>query len=120
MANLIKADCGFDPNAQKMVYEVDPEDMKVEEGYDLKGVTNMHVNLAAETADLEIKDFNNMVSGKMYTIVAANAAQKQLEVKLPASTTLYNGTITKANGMTLVYRFFTDGISIYCQRGVYA
>lgn len=61
MTNLIKADCGFDPNAQK-----------------------------------------------------------QLEVKLPANTTLYNGTITKANGMTLVYRFFTDGISIYCHRGVYA
>lgn len=119
MPNIIRADCGFDPNAQKMVYEVDPEDVKVAEGYDLKGVTNMHINLAAEDADVEIVDFNNMVSGKMYMIIAANAAQKQLEIKLPANTTLYNGDITKANGMTIVYKFFTDGISIYCDRAVY-
>lgn len=120
MPNIVCADCGFDPNAQKLVYEVDPEDMKEESGYNLKGITNMHVNLAAETEDLVIPDFNNMQNGKVYTLIAANGAAKQLQVILPANTTLYNGTITKANGMTIVYKFFTDGISIYCDRAVYS
>lgn len=120
MPNIIKADCGYDPHDQDMVYEVDPEDLKEPDGYNLNGITNMHVNLAAETANVEIADFNNMKSGKVYTIVAANGASKQFQIVLPANTTLYNGTITPANGMTIVYKFFTDGISIYCDRAVYS
>lgn len=30
------------------------------EGFSLKGYTNMHVNLAAESSDVSIEDFNDM------------------------------------------------------------
>ena len=120
MPNIWNADCGFNPNQKDKFEDLTVEVINNPEGVDLTGHKNMHISLASESSDVSIEDFECMVPGMEYTIVAANAAQKQLEVKLPANTTLYNGTITKAAGMTLVYRFFTDGISIYCQRGVYA
>ena len=100
--NVMKADCGFDPHAMDAFKDVTVDAISDVEGFSLKGYTNMHVNLAAESSDVSIEDFNDMQPGKEYMIIA------------------YNGTITKANNMTIVYKFFTDGHSIYCSRAIYA
>lgn len=87
---------------------------------DLTGHRNMHVNLAAEKSDVTIEDFECMLQGVDYTIVAANGANTQNQLIFPAKTTLYSGdTIKVADGMTIVYEFFTDGYNIYCNRQIY-
>ena len=118
--NICKPDCGWDPD-QRMKYtdEVTSQDLQAPGGFDLKGHTNMDVSLAAESGDVSISDFVNMVNGKVYTIVASNGASTQNEIDFPAST-LYNGTITKANGMTVVYKFWTDGKNIFCDQKIYS
>ena len=117
--NIMNADCGFDPHAMDKFEDLTVEVLNDPEGVDLRGHTNIHVSLAAESSDVSIEEFINMQTGKEYKIVAANGAGKQLQLLFPAST-LYSGTITKANGMTILYTFFTDGYSIYCRREVYA
>lgn len=53
-------------------------------------------------------------------IVVENGASTQNQLILPEASTLYNETITKANAMNIVYKFFTDGHSIYCDRAIYS
>lgn len=118
--NVMKADCGFDPHAMDEFKDVTVDAISEVDGFSLKGHTNMHVNLAAESSDVSIKDFNDMQPGKVYMIVASNGASTQNQIIFPASSTLYNGAITKADNMTIVYKFFTDGYSIYCSRAIYA
>lgn len=61
-----------------------------------------------------------MLQGVDYTIVVANGASTQNQLIFPANTTLYSGDeIIPANGMTIVYEFFTDGYNIYCNRQIY-
>lgn len=61
-----------------------------------------------------------MLQGVDYTIVVANGASTQNQFIFPVNTTLYSGdTITPANGMTIVYEFFTDGYNIYCNSQIY-
>lgn len=118
--NIMKADCGFDPHAMDMFADVKVDDIKNEDGFDLSSHTNMIVNLSAEDADVGIVDFNNMQPGKVYMIVVENGASTQNQLILPEASTLYNGTIAKANAMNIVYKFFTDGHSIYCDRAIYS
>lgn len=120
MANIVAADCGFSPDSVQKFEDVTVELLNDPSGLDLTGHRNMHVSLAAESSDVSIEDFECMIPGVKYTIVAANGAATKNELIFPANSTLYNGTITKANGMTVVYTFFTDGYSIYCERKVYA
>ena len=80
----------------------------------------MIVNLAAESSDVTIEDFNNMQPGKYYMIVVENGASTQNQLVFPSASTLYSGTITKANAMNIVYKFFTDGHSIYCDSAIYS
>lgn len=80
----------------------------------------MHVSLAAESSDVEIQDLECMVPGVDYTLVAANGAGTQNQIIFPSNTTLYSREITPANGMTIVYEFFTDGYNIYCDRRIYS
>lgn len=118
--NIMKADCGFDPHAMDMFADVKVDEINDPEGFDLSSHTNMIVNLAAESSDVTIEDFNNMRPGKVYMIVVENGASTQNQLILPEASTLYNGTITKANAMNIVYKFFTDGHSIYCDRAIYS
>ena len=110
MPNVKNADCGFNPDDFGYFKVVSAEELKNADGFDL----------SAETADLQIVDFNHMVNGVHYTLVAVNASAKQYQVKFPANSTLYSEDITAEAGMTIVYNFFTDGYSIYCERAIYA
>lgn len=118
--NITTADCGFDPHAMDKFQEVSVVELTQEGGFNLTGKTNMIVNLSAEDADIEIEDFNFMKPGKVYMIVATNGASTKNQVTLPAASTLYNGTIAAANAMTICYKFWTDGSSIYCDRAIYS
>ena len=120
MPNVKNADCGFNPDDFGYFKVVSAEELKNADGFDLSSVRNMRVDLSAETADLQIVDFNHMVNGVHYTLVAVNASAKQYQVKFPANSTLYSEDITAEAGMTIVYNFFTDGYSIYCERAIYA
>lgn len=117
--NIMKADCGYDPHDMDKFEDVKADDLSDVGGFDLTSHTNMIVNLSAEDSDVSIKDFNCMKLGKVYMIVAKNGASTQNELVFPTPSTLYNGTITKANAMTIVYKFWTDGHSIYCDRAIY-
>lgn len=120
MPNVIKADCGFDPAAVEKFEEVTVELLNDPSGLDLTGHRNMHVSLASEKSDVSIEDFECMMQGVDYTIVAANGASTKNQLIFPANSTLYSGDeITPANGMTIVYEFFTDGYNIYCDRKIY-
>ena len=105
-------------NPFKVPSELTPDERSMG-GFDLTSHTNMIVNLSAEDSDVSIKGFNCMKPGKVYMIVAENGRSTQNELVFPTSSTLYNGTITKANAMTIVYKFWTDGHSIYCDRAIY-
>lgn len=120
MPNLHTADCGFDPHAEEKFEDLTVEVLNDPSGIDLTGHTNIHVNIAAEKGDISIEDFECMVPGKVYKIVAANGAGTQNELIFPAGITLYDGDIVPVNGMTIVYEFFTDGYSIYCKRAVFS
>lgn len=119
MNNLFKADCGFNPHAMDKFEDVTVELLNNPNGLDLNGHRNLHVSLASEDSDVSIEDFEHMVPGEEYIIVAANGAGTQNQLIFPSNSTLYNGDIVEANGMTIVYRFFTDGYSIYCNRAIY-
>lgn len=120
MANIMRVDCGFDPTEAERFEEVTVELLNDPTDLDLTGHRNMHVSLAAEKSDVTIEDFECMLQGVDYTIVAANGANTKNQLIFPANTTLYSGDkITPANGMTIVYEFFTDGYNIYCDRRIY-
>lgn len=120
MPNIIRADCGFDPTEVEKFEEVTVELLNDPSGLDLTGHRNMHVSLASETSDVSIEDFEHMKQGVDYTIVAANGAGTKNQLIFPSKSTLYYGDkITPANGMTIVYEFFTDGYNIYCNRQIY-
>lgn len=119
MPNIKCADCGFNPDDFGTFKIVTAAELKNAGGFDLTSHRNMRIDLSAETANLQIADFNNMVIGAHYTLVAVNAAAKKFEVLFPSKTTLYSEDIVAANGMTVVYNFFTDGYSIYCERAIY-
>ena len=120
MSNIKFADCGFDPEAFGAFKVIDAGTLKAAAGFDLSTYKNMRVDLSNETVDLQITDFNNMQNGVHYTLVAVNSTTKKLQVKFPANSTLYSEDITAENGMTIVYNFFTDGYSIYCERAIYS
>lgn len=120
MPNIKCADCGFDPEAFGTFKEVDAGILKDADGFDLSAYKNMRVDLSNESADIQIADFNHMKNGVHYILVAVNAAGKKLQVKFPANTTLYSEDIVAKNGMTIIYNFFTDGYSIYCERAIYS
>lgn len=120
MPNIIRADCGFDPSDVEKFEEVTVELLNDTSGLDLDGHRNMHVSLASESSDVSIEDFEHMKQGVDYTIVAANGAGTKNQLIFPSKSTLYSGDkITPANGMTIVYEFFTDGYNIYCSRQIY-
>ena len=73
-----------------------------------------------DTEIAQIADFNHMVNGAHYTLAAVNGASTKNQIKFPSKTTLYSEDIVAENGMTVVYNFFTDGYSIYCDRAIYA
>lgn len=119
MPNVVKADCGFDPTDVEIFEEATVELLNDLSGLDLNGHRNMHISLAAETSDVTIAEFEHMKQGVDYTIVVANGATTKNQLIFPDNT-LYSGDeITPANNMTIVYEFFTDGNSIYCDRRIY-
>ncbi len=120
MPNIKNADCGFNPDDFGHFKIVTAAELKTDGGFDLTAYRNMRVDLSAETVNIQIVDFNHMVNGAHYTLVAVNASAKKLEVLFPANSTLYSEDITAENGMTVVYNFFTDGYSIYCERAIYS
>lgn len=113
-------DCRFDTEAFGIFYQVDPSVLSDEDGYNLSHVKNMRVDLSNLSADLTISDFNHMKIGVHYKLIATNGAETKNQVIFPSKTTLYSGYIVAVNGMTVVYDFFTDGYSIYCERDIYA
>lgn len=120
MPNIKNADCGFNPDDFRKFQIVKADDLKNPDGFDLAPYRCMRVDLSAETEDVQIADFNNMVNGVHYKLIAVNGASKKLQVILPADSTLYSEDITAENAMTVVYDFFTDGYSIYCERAIYS
>lgn len=118
--NIVRADCGFDPADIEKFEEATVELLNNPAGLDMNGHRNMHISLASESADVEIKDIEHMRQGVDYTIVVANGAATKNQLIFPANTTLYSGDeIEAVNGMTIVYEFFTDGYNIYCDRRIY-
>ena len=120
MTNIKHEDCGFDTEAFGIFYQVDPSVLSNEDGYNLSHVNNMRVDLSNLSADLTISDFNHMKIGVHYKLIATNGAETNNQVIFPAKTTIYSGNIVAVNGMTVVYDFFTDGYSIYCERSIYS
>lgn len=120
MTNIKTADCGFNPDDFRKFKIVKADDLKKAEGFDLSAYRCMRVDLSAETEDVEISDFNHMVNGAHYKLIAVNGASKKLQIIFPADSTLYSEDITPENAMTVVYDFFTDGFSIYCERAIYS
>lgn len=119
MPNIKNADCGFNPDDFGHFSIVEASALKAVGGFDLTAHRNMRVDLSKESADLQIVDFNCMVNGVHYTLVAVNGASTKNQIKFPSNTTLYSEDIVAENGMTVVYNFFTDGYSIYCERAIY-
>ena len=120
MNNTNHEDCRFDTEAFGIFYQVDPSVLSDEDGCNLSHVKNMRVDLSKLSADLTISDFNYMKIGVHYKLIATNGAATKNQVIFPAKTTLYSGNIVAVNGMTVVYDFFTDGYSIYCERAIYS
>lgn len=120
MKNTNQKECGFDTEAFGIFYQVDPSVLSNEDGYNLSHVKNMRVDLSKLSADLTISDFNHMKIGDHYKIIATNGAETKNQIIFPSKTTLYSGNIVAVNGMTVVYDFFTDGYSIYCERAIYS
>ena len=112
--------CGFDTEAFGIFYQVDSFVLSDEDGYNLSHVKNMRVDLSKLSADLTIYDFNHIQIGVHYKIIATNGAETKNQVIFPSKSTLYSGNIVAVNGMTVVYDFFTDGYSIYCERVIYS
>ena len=120
MKNTNHEYCRFDTEAFGIFYQVDPSVLSDEDGCNLSHVKNMRVDLSKLSADLTISDFNYMKIGVHYKLIATNGAATKNQVIFPAKTTLYSGNIVAVNGMTVVYDFFTDGYSIYCERAIYS
>ena len=120
MKNTNHEDCRFDTESFGIFYQVDPSVLSDEDGCNLSHVKNMRVDLSNLSADLTIYDFNYMKIGVHYKLIATNGAATKNQVIFPAKTTLYSGNIVAVNGMTVVYDFFTDGYSIYCERAIYS
>ena len=120
MTNIKYEDCGFDTEEFGIFYQVDPSVLSNEDGYNLSHVKNMKVDLSKLSADLTISDFNHMKIGVHYKLIATNGVATKNQVIFPSKTTLYSGNIVSVNGMTVVYDFFTDGYSIYCERAIYS
>lgn len=118
MPNLFQADCGFNPHSMDKFEDLTVELLNDPSGLDLHGHKNIHVSLAPEKSDVTIEEFINMQDGEEYIIVAANGATTANQLIFPQGT-IYNKPITVANGETVVYKFFTDGYTIYCEREVY-
>ena len=119
MPNIVRADCGFDPADAEIFEEATVELLNDPSGLDLNGHRNMHISLAAESSDVTISEFEHMKQGIDYTIVVANGAATKNQLIFPDNTLYAGGDIEAANGMTIVYEFFTDGYSIYCDRKIY-
>ena len=120
MNNTNHENYGFDTEAFGIFYQVDPSVLSDADGYNLSHVKNMRVDLSKLSADLTIFDFNHMKIGVHYKIIAINGASTKNQVIFPEKTTLYSGHIVAVNGMTVVYDFFTDGYSIYCERAIHS
>lgn len=120
MPNIKYEDCGFDHESFGTFYQVDHSVLSNVGGYNLSHVKNMRVDLSNLSADLTISDFNHMKIGVHYKLIATNGAETKNQVIFPVKTTLYSGHIVAVNGMTVVYDFFTDGYSIYCERAIYS
>lgn len=120
MHNIKCEDCRLDPKAFGTFYQVDPSVLSNVCGYNLSHVKNMRVDLSNLSADLTISDFNHIQNGVHYKIIATNGDATKNQVIFPEKTTLYSGNIVAVNGMTVVYDFFTDGYSIYCERSIYS
>ena len=120
MPNIKNADCGFNPDDFGYFSIVEASALKDANGFDLTAHRNMRVDLSKESVDLQIVDFNHMVNGVHYTLIAVNGASTKNQIIFPTKTTLYSEDIVAENGMTAVYNFFTDGYSIYCERAIYA
>lgn len=119
MSNIITADCGFDPHAFDKFQQVDVDVLNAVEGFNLLGIKNIHVNLANENSDVSVEEFINMKDGMEYIIVAANGAATSNQILFPAST-IFNQAIEVKAGDTIVYKFFTDGQVIICNRQTYS
>lgn len=120
MPNIKCSDCGLDPEEFGTFYQVDPSVLSDAGGYNLSHVKNMRVDLSKLTADLKISDFNHIQNGVHYKLIATNGAATKNQVIFPSKSTLYSKDIVAENGMIVVYDFFTDGYSIYCERSIYA
>lgn len=117
--NYARPDCGWDPYVHQQFKTVLAADLAGEDGFDLANQTNMHCDLSAESANVQIQSFKNMVNGKMYMLGVKNGSAKQLEVLLPSENSIFSSTVTPANGMKVMYKFWTDGENIYCDRAIY-
>lgn len=119
MPNILRADCGFDPADVQVFEDATVELLNDPSGLDLQGHRNMYVSLAAESGNVTINEIEHMRQGVDYTIVATNGATTKNQLIFPDDT-LYSGEdIVAVNNMTVVYKFFTDGKSIYCDRRIY-
>lgn len=119
MGSPFQADCGFNPHSMDKFKQVNIDVLNAPDGFNLLGYKNIQVNLAAESSDVSIEEFINMQDGMEYIIVATNGAATANQLLFPAST-IFNQTLEVKNGDTIVYKFFTDGQVIICERQIYS
>lgn len=118
--NYSKPDCGWNTYVHQQFKTVLAEDLANEDGFDLTNQTNMYCDLSDESTNVQIQSFKNMVNGKIYILGVKNGSAKQFEVLLPSGNSFFSSTITPANGMKIMYKFWTDGKSIFCDRAIYS
>lgn len=123
--NMFIADCGYNPIYQMDVHEAKKQafvettvaKLTAATGWDVSEGTNFLLDEPASAPS--IASIQNMIEGMVYKLVVINGASAQYAVTFPSGT-LYDGTITAANGMKVVYEFFTDGERIFCRRAKFA
>lgn len=135
MANILRPDCGWDPNANAISKEVTAAEVGHETAWDLTGITNAVLTYASTaTTAVEITDFKNMIVGKKYQLIVVNDATTALGVTFPntvlkekpavqdaaASQPITIEAADIAAGDVVVYEFWTDGDNIFVSRKLFA
>lgn len=117
--NVMKADCGFNPQDANRPVTVTMDEIGNVEGFDVSGLTVAIVDLSTATSDVSIEELIGMVDGKVYTFVAVNGADGAHGLTFPAGH-LSSGAVEVVAGATVVYRVWTDGYRVYVDGSVYS
>lgn len=134
MPNIMRPDCGWDPNAKAIFKTVTADQIGDTDGWDLTGVTNATITYASTaTTAVEITSLENMVPGKKYQLLVVNDATTALGVTFPNTVKNEKPVVQDAaestpitlepadigTGDVVLYEFFTDGTDVYVSKKLF-